>query len=555
MSRKMKKLIKDIKSRQVVMGTIILALIMIISVTTTMIVPEKMQAVAQETQFTLMYEIQSTIGQYNDSIMITINHGMVNQTLTNFTILVSNTSTDFKTTANGGKVSQSDGGDIAFFNSVKDTQLKHEIEYYNGTTGTINAWVKIPSLSASVGTIIYMYYGNLSITNQEDPINAWDSNYYVVMHFNDATGTVVTDTKYNRNHSTLKGTGWNTNGITGGCYTFDNTDADKGMNGSAFDLDNLTLEMWACGSGYDSIQNIFGFREDDIDDIDCAKVYTDGLTLAGYYRTDAATKTLSNTSFYNQNGTWTYITTRRDGIDVGMWTDGDKSSYYSNTTVGTGNIAGATGGSCIGGRYWAANEPFNGSIDEIRVSTISRNESWLNTTYMTIRFPDSFITIGDDASTFTLVGVSSPYSITWAGTAGTFVYCNSTGTADEWMEINMSINTTDNVTEIRVYVADMNDTNDWINATNITLYVSSDNSSYGSLGTFTDGGSNISINTSTWPGGAGTNPFTYGGGVGLKNTNTSIWCIFKLAIPSDAITDNFYSLTSNAWKVYFGYYS
>ena len=123
----------------------------------------------------------------------------------------------------------------------------------------------------------------------------------------------------------------------------------------------------------------------------------------------------------------------------------------------------------------------------------------------------------------------------------------------------MSINTTDNVTEIRAYIGDFNDTSAYINASNMTLYVSRDNSSgYAVLehnvgngnGVFTDGGCNLSINETTWPSsGAGTNPFT---GAGLTNTNTSIYFIVKLTIPATLSTDIFYSATITSLKVYPG---
>jgi len=150
-------------------------------------------------------------------------------------------------------------------------------------------------------------------------------------------------------------------------------------------------------------------------------------------------------------------------------------------------------------------------------------------------------------STYEIKGLSSN-KITFAGTAGTYPYCNSTGDYNEWLEINMSINATQNVTDINVSVGDLNDTDAYINASNITMYVSSDNSSYGELGTFIDGGSNLTINITTWNAGTmGSNPFT---GAGLTNITTSIYLIFRLSIPADSPTDLFYSLASDSFKIY-----
>ena len=158
---------------------------------------------------------------------------------------------------------------------------------------------------------------------------------------------------------------------------------------------------------------------------------------------------------------------------------------------------------------------------------------------------------GSGESVYTLKGLPNDY-ITWSGIAGATVYCNSTGDTNEWLEINMSINATDNVTEIRVFMDDLNDTDAWINASNITMYVSSDNSSYGELGTFTDGGSNLSINATNWNAGTmGADPFA---GAGLTDKNTSIFCIFKLTIPADSPTDEFYSSATDSCKIYLGHF-
>jgi len=161
------------------------------------------------------------------------------------------------------------------------------------------------------------------------------------------------------------------------------------------------------------------------------------------------------------------------------------------------------------------------------------------------------LTAGEEPSTASLDGLTAG-RITWSGIGGQSVWCNSSGDGTETMDINMTLNATTNITGIRVWVGDMNDTTAYINASNIELYVSSDDTNYGQMGTYTDGGSNLSINTSTWNAGSmGTNPFL---GEGLTNGTHHIYCRFLLNIPADTPTDIFYSASSDAWKVYIGYY-
>ena len=69
--------------------------------------------------------------------------------LTDFPVLISiQNDSDLRTTANGGGVTSSNGYDI-IFRGTDFNQLDHEIERYDGASGTLLAWVRIPILSVS----------------------------------------------------------------------------------------------------------------------------------------------------------------------------------------------------------------------------------------------------------------------------------------------------------------------------------------------------------------------------------------------------------------------
>ena len=66
------------------------------------------------------------------------------------------------------------------------------MEKYDGTTGNLIAWVKIPSLSSSSDTVFYLLYGDNSInTDQSDPPNTWDSNFKGVWHMSDSAANTT----------------------------------------------------------------------------------------------------------------------------------------------------------------------------------------------------------------------------------------------------------------------------------------------------------------------------------------------------------------------------
>jgi hypothetical protein len=111
---------------------------------------------------------------------ITINHTKVPSDQTDFPVLISITDPSLQANA------QPLGQDIVFTKADGTTKLPHEIESFDATgSGKLVAWVKIPSLSSTADTTIYMYYGNPSAPSQQDVANVWDSNFKTVYHLGD----------------------------------------------------------------------------------------------------------------------------------------------------------------------------------------------------------------------------------------------------------------------------------------------------------------------------------------------------------------------------------
>jgi len=85
---------------------------------------------------------------------------------------------------------QADGDDFVFTAKDGVTKIPHEIEKWDSSTGTLVAWVKIPTVSETSNITFYVYYGNAAATNQEDIINVWKNVYRI------DTGTVITVFNY-----------------------------------------------------------------------------------------------------------------------------------------------------------------------------------------------------------------------------------------------------------------------------------------------------------------------------------------------------------------------
>lgn len=110
---------------------------------------------------------------------IVVNHDKVAADLTDFPVLI-NLSSD----ADLASHARSDGNDILFTGADGIAKLSHEIEKFDKATGALLADVKIPHLSATNDTILYMYYGNSKAAANRDKENVWDSNFKMVQHLN-----------------------------------------------------------------------------------------------------------------------------------------------------------------------------------------------------------------------------------------------------------------------------------------------------------------------------------------------------------------------------------
>ncbi|PIQ07034.1 MAG: hypothetical protein COW72_01295, partial [Candidatus Nealsonbacteria bacterium CG18_big_fil_WC_8_21_14_2_50_37_10] len=63
-------------------------------------------------------------------------------------------------------------------------------------------WVKVPSVSGTVNTEFYIYYGNSGAADGADPTAVWDANFKGVWHLKDKTSTTIGDSTTNANDGT-----------------------------------------------------------------------------------------------------------------------------------------------------------------------------------------------------------------------------------------------------------------------------------------------------------------------------------------------------------------
>ena len=106
---------------------------------------------------------------------ITIDKDLIDAELDDFPLLVSVTDSDLTN-------AQSSGNDLVFTSSEGRIQLDHELEFFDSSDGTTVSWIRVPTLSDTKDTTLYMYYGHNTTTSVENIEEVWDSNYQAVYH-------------------------------------------------------------------------------------------------------------------------------------------------------------------------------------------------------------------------------------------------------------------------------------------------------------------------------------------------------------------------------------
>jgi hypothetical protein len=329
---------------------------------------------------------------------ITISHTITNTTLINFPVLIS-----LASDTNLRDHALSDGNDIIFTSSsvswsigTLSDKLDHEIEKYDHTTGQLIAWVRIPTLSSTTDTEIYMYYGSpLCDTNRQNPTGVWNSNYMMVQHLKESSGTLY-DSTNNNNDGTPVSPVFNSSGKIDGAYDFhpskDSYDEISVSSANSLNFiasSSYTWEFWVYGGGGILRKGTVGMDEDP---------FTGVSILLFDYLESGYNHVVVNNNHINEyvSGTlniqdgWNYIAvTYANGVLI---------SYVNNQSEGLDTLSfnddtGSNVGLGHGYESYALYEDngLDGSLDEFRISNIARNESWIAATYHTMNAPGFYI--------------------------------------------------------------------------------------------------------------------------------------------------------------------
>ena len=356
---------------------------------------------------------------------ITINRGKVPSTQTDFPVLIDITDASLAAKA------QADGDDILFTSGDGSTKIPHEIEVYTTATGRLTAWVKVPSLSSTADTVIYMYYGNSAASSQQDATNVWDTNYKGVWHLPNGSSLSGAESTSNPNAATASGATAAAGEIDGGA-NLDGNDLvsiadDASLESHIGASGKMTISLWVKQPTRAATDQVLVSKYE---------------TSAGAYREywfpvnngvlylyatdpDGGTGDIQghSTSLLPENQ-WTYVTLTYDNTLSGVT---NKIKFFFNgnqdTTiqdeddsyVGMQDTAAGVCFSCS--NITVPGEYFTGIMDEMRISSVVRSNDWIKTEYNNQSATSTFYTLSgsqNSAPTQTKVrGSNAWYSSNW----------------------------------------------------------------------------------------------------------------------------------------------
>ncbi len=328
---------------------------------------------------------------------ISIDHTKVgSSTHSNFPMLFAGTYAYLATVANGGKVENASGFDIGFYSDAgATTKLDWEIESWNPTTGAIVAWVKVPSVSNAVDTVIYLGYGDPSITtDQSAPANVWDANYLCVHHMGDGTTLSGADSTSNSNNFSAIGspTPVAATGKVGGAISF--SGGTSQAYAAALTLpfgSDITVSFWQKVSSGNS--GGFGISLLDSPNRCQAHVPYNGDNNLYWDFGDIGAGGRISTSYSAYLGVWTYVTLvgRANGTLKEIRLNGSVAATNGSSSAPTQALSQLHWGQQIGGIYQT------GDMDEARISSTVRSASWTLAEYNNQSDPAGFYAIGSEA--------------------------------------------------------------------------------------------------------------------------------------------------------------
>ncbi|HVO39284.1 MAG TPA: DUF2341 domain-containing protein, partial [Spirochaetia bacterium] len=362
-------------------------------------------------------------GSWNYRKTLTLNADKVGLTniprndsdLASMPVLLSFIDPDLAANAQGG------GGDITWV--INGQQLSHELVSFDKTSGTVVAWVNIPAISSYMDTPVDMYYGNPSAAAQQNVPGTWSNGFSGVWHLEESGGgggSLYKDSSPAGSNGasgtvTITGAPTAAAGKIAGGQSFNGTSNQITTSLAINNPQDFTISAWI-NTASNSGRKVMGFE---INPTGTASANYDRQLYIGtngfvYFGCYSGTNDSATSGAALALGTWHYLVgVRNNGAStVTLYVDGTAFGPVANSSAEV-----ETGYWRIGGyklTAWAngADGYFPGSIDEARISTVSRTADWVKAEWTNQNSPGTNIAFGAPSALWTWTGgTGTPWSV------------------------------------------------------------------------------------------------------------------------------------------------
>jgi len=320
---------------------------------------------------------------------ITIDNTKIDNPLENFPILV-NISDAI------GDRCMTNGEDIRFLLPDNVTELNYEIERWVDN-GDRLVWVNVTSIANTTDTVFLMYYGNTSAADGQNVEDTWNSNYILVAHMNDSTVATISDSTSNDNNGNKAGANnpIEATGIIGRGQQFDGTNdnINCGSKASLDDLTERTCSMWCYPT---QTLDIFMDKFNYVwywGILDPIQFYVE----IGYGGVSATTTSAVGTPSLNTWQLFSYTYSESGDRKAYVYLNGTDVSNTQVASVGAitpDNLGNLVMGDSSGASF------YHGYMDEVQISNIARNDSWLKVDFHTQNQTEDFLTWSSEYSLY-----------------------------------------------------------------------------------------------------------------------------------------------------------
>ncbi len=355
---------------------------------------------------------QAAVATYwNRKVAIVIQESKIDATLTNFPVLLTEENLPSEPCdADGSYPVQNGGGDIRFTTDANgNNQIPLEIVTFatnnNPALCDVEMYVKVPSVSSSSGTYLYMWY-NTDQTNEQPAANStygsenvW-SDYSAVWHMNETSGSRYDSTANNNDLTDV-----NTVTATGGKIGANAASFDDSNSEYLYVSDNASLSMGADVNMYMSAwtrmhdKSTFHAIASKYATTSGAREYVLSYSLSDdrFYAITmrdaggSTAGTLNADNFGSPSvGTWDHVAMKFNAssnqLDIGI------NNGTRNTLDAIGDIYNGTARFEVGAENTEGTilDRMDGDIDELRVIKQSVSDAWWKAEYENLNDPASF---------------------------------------------------------------------------------------------------------------------------------------------------------------------